>query len=140
MLSAVRPLVKTVFATVMLAAALGAVACYWYRYADLMQTHLEVLAAMADKFCTGAGVRSRMASVPEEYRYPLERAQDFARVAAKRCPERRSLAAFRRVLPVYAEVVGAGEAGVSRCHMRARLDRRIRRVGRWLEREPRRCG
>ena len=103
MLSGVLSLVKTVIATAVITAALGAVGCYWYRYADLMKTHLEVLAAMADKFCTGVPASRGVAHVPAEYGYPLERAQDFARVAAKRCPERRSGLGGRLVRMVHAQ-------------------------------------
>jgi hypothetical protein len=134
-------MVKAVAVRVAVIAAVGIGGCYWYRYADLMRTHMEVLAEMADKLCTQPRGGVAVGSGAAEYRYPLERAQDFARVAAKRCPERRSLADFRRLLGLYGDILERAAVDMPRaCARRRALALRVRRVERRLAAEPGRCG
>ena len=142
MLRAVSTRVKAMAAATVLI-VLGIGGCYWYRYADLMRTHLALLDAMAAKLCASNDGRGRARlSGPAlaEYEYPLARARDFARVAQKRCPERGSLRAFGQVLSAYGRIVrDVARADGPGCALVPRLTGRIRRVDRWLTREPRSC-
>jgi hypothetical protein len=125
-------------AAVILATAAG---CYWWRYADVMRTHCQLLGDMAEKLCATAVHPPLSGPALAEYEYPLARARDFARIAAKRCPTRRSLAGFRRALRLYEVIVREAAAGRGvGCARRAALDRRLRRVAQRLAREPPRCG
>jgi hypothetical protein len=134
-------MVKAVAVGVVVIVTVGVGGCYWYRYADLMRTHTEVLGEMADKLCTQPRDAVSGGSGSTEYRYPLERAQDFARVAAKRCPGRRSLVAFRRLLGLYAELLERAPVDLpGACAKRGALARHVQRVERRLAAEPRRCG
>ena len=80
--------------------------CYWARYPRLMETHLALLLEFADKL---QGFAAEGRRVPPqawgEFTYPLERAQDFSRIAAQRFPGRRSLVAFDRTLEIYSRLV-----------------------------------
>lgn len=81
--------------------------CYWSRYPELMETHLELLEQYGEKL-------SSLARAPNgipldawgEFLYPLDRAKDFARIAAYRDPDRGSLRSFRVVLERYEALVG----------------------------------
>ena len=82
------------------------VGCYWLRYGDLARTHVSLLLSMADKMSDLLESGRRVA--PEamaEFTYPLARARDFARIAAKRYRGRRSLRAFSRLLGSYEALV-----------------------------------
>lgn len=141
MLRVMPPTVKAVLLAMLVPLCLGSAGCYWYRYGDLMRTHCELLAAMAQKLCPRGASAPLPGSALGGYEYPLARARDFVRVAAKRCPTRRSLRAFQRVLRVYDGIVHGAARGVGRgCGRRPRLARSIQRVERWLEQEPTRCG
>lgn len=89
-----------------LVASAGAAACYWRQYPRLVETHLSLLLDYAAKLQALAADRR---AVPParwgEFTYPLERAQDFARIAAKRFPDRASLASFKAAIDVYAGLV-----------------------------------
>lgn len=63
--------------------------CYFLRYDALTRTHVEVLTAMAEKRSDliGAGMAGRDDG---EFRYPLERARDFARIVGDRFGKRES--------------------------------------------------
>jgi hypothetical protein len=144
MLRPVSLTVKTTAAGLVLASLVLVAGCYWYRYGDVMRTHLELLDSMVRKLCSNParapGLRPSGPTL-SEYEYPLARARDFARVAEKRCPERHSLRAFRRVLSLYDRVVRDMGGGANRrCTRGPSLALRIRRVERWLAREPGRCG
>lgn len=80
--------------------------CYWSRYPELMETHLVLLEEFSAKLehvaRSDAGVP--IESLPE-FVYPLERARDFARIAAQRYPDRASLREFRMALDRYAVLV-----------------------------------
>lgn len=80
--------------------------CYWSRYPELMETHLVLLDEFAAKLgdVERASGRVPLEALPE-FVYPLERAQDFARIAAQRFPDRASLRAFRVVLQRYGALV-----------------------------------
>jgi hypothetical protein len=143
MLRGTSPRVKAATAIVALWATIGAGfgGCYWYRYGDLMRTHMDVLAGSAGKLCslaTGGGV---VRGGEVEYAYPLQRARDFARVAAKRCPDRASLARFRQVMALYGEIVARAHDVPDRaCAKQAVLARRIKRVEGSLAGESEHCG
>ncbi len=92
--------------TLLLAILLVLVGCYWSRYPELMETHLVLLDQFSAKLDsvarTDGGVRMEDWA---EYVYPLERAQDFARIVAERYPDRPSLREFRIVLERYGALV-----------------------------------
>jgi hypothetical protein len=140
MLRAVPATVKVRSGALAMAILAVAIGCYWWRYADLMRTHCQLLSDMAEKLCATAVRTPLSGPALAEYEYPLARARDFARIAGKRCPTRRSLAAFTRALRLYDITVRdtANGSGVG-CARRAALDRRLGRVERQLAREPGRC-
>jgi hypothetical protein len=141
MLRAVPATVKVRSGALALAILAAAIGCYWWRYADVMRTHSQLLGDMAEKLCATAVRPPLSGPALAEYEYPLARARDFARIAAKRCPERRSLATFKRALRLYEVTVRDVAAGHGAgCGRRAVLDRRLRKVERHLAREPTRCG
>jgi hypothetical protein len=87
-------------------AVLLAVGCYWSRYPELMETHLVLLDQYARKLeSLAADGRTVALKDWAEFVYPLERARDFARIAAQRYPDLDSLARFRDVLERYAVLV-----------------------------------
>jgi hypothetical protein len=85
-----------------LVTALLVTGCFSRRYPRLMQTHLEVLSLYVSKLAALAQ-DERTIPVEEwgEFTYPLERARDFARVAAAHYPDRASLQSFESVLAAY---------------------------------------
>ena len=91
-----------------LALFLGAclLGCYWLQYDKLMRTHVTLLLAMADKMIDllerGEPIS---AAAMAEFTYPLTRARDFTRIAAKRYATRPSLRAFSHFLDTYGAVV-----------------------------------
>jgi hypothetical protein len=92
----------------LVALAIGLIAsgCFSRRYPRLMEAHLEVLTLYAGKL---AALAEDEGTIPiqdwGEFTYPLDRARDFARVAATHYPDRASLSSFRRVLDVYGALV-----------------------------------
>ena len=80
--------------------------CYWSRYPALMETHLVLLDEFSAKL---ADVAEGPGGVPvealPEFVYPLDRARDFARIAAQRFPDRPSLRHFNVVLQEYGSIV-----------------------------------
>ncbi len=92
--------------TGLLAVLLVLSGCYWSRYPELMETHLVLLDQFSEKLDS---VARNEGGVPmqdwAEFVYPLERAQDFARIAAQRYPDRLSLREFRVVLKRYGALV-----------------------------------
>jgi hypothetical protein len=90
----------------LLGAVLVLSGCYWSRYPELMETHLVLLEQYAAKLDSLARTED---GVPlegwAEFTYPLERARDFARIAARRYAGRASLQSFRVVLDRYAALV-----------------------------------
>lgn len=88
----------TVAAAIVLIAGSG---CYFLKYDKLARTHVGVLVAMTEKI---EDITHRDGTPPAalgEYRYPLERAQDFARIAARRFEGRASLQSFRDLCAAY---------------------------------------
>ncbi len=141
MLRAVPATVKVRSRALAVAILATAIGCYWWRYADVMRTHCRLLGDMAEKLCATAVRRPLSGPALAEYEYPLARARDFARIAAKRCPARRSLAMFERALRLYEVTVRDTATGRGPgCRRRVALDRRLRKVERHLAREPTRCG
>jgi len=140
MLRAVPATVKVLSGAVAAAVLVATIGCYWWRYGDLMRTHCGLLRDMAEKLCATAA-RTRLSGADlTEYEYPLARAQDFARIAAKRCPARRSLAMFGRALRLYEVTLRDVASGTGPgCARRGALEVRLRKVERQLAREPGRC-
>ena len=89
-----------------LVTSLLASGCFSRRYPRLMEAHLDLLSLFAAKL--GALAEDeRTVPVQEwgEFTYPLERARDFARVAAGYYPERASLHSFGDALTAYGALV-----------------------------------
>ena len=80
--------------------------CYWLQYNKLMRTHVTLLLAMADKMIdlleSGDPIP---AAAMAEFIYPLTRARDFARIAAKLYETRPSLKAFSHFSDTYGVLV-----------------------------------
>jgi hypothetical protein len=110
--------------------------CYWHKYDKLVRTHVEVLNAMAEKI---ADLVARDGTLqPEqmvEFRYPLTRARDFARIVGDRYGQRESYVCFSSYLDRYQELLAiadrvrsdtgptAGKAGeVGRARERLRIE------------------
>jgi len=141
MLRAVPLTVKVQWCALAVAALLGLDGCYWYRYRELLEIHCQLLSSMSEKLCGPRAGAPLSGPALAEYEYPLARARDFARVAAKRCPGRRSLLAFGPVLRLYERMVQeAARGGMAGCGRRERLEARIGRVRGRLAREPGHCG
>lgn len=104
-----KGLAQPAIAALLVGALLGA-GCYWSRYPEVMATHLQLLEQYAAKLATLAEDH-RPVAVQDwgEFLYPLDRARDFARIAAKRYPDRVSLARFDEALERYAELVVSPE-------------------------------
>ena len=82
-------------------------ACYWLRYHDLLDTHVELmerLALDAGDALLAADAHLRNADI-ERLRYPLERARQFAAVSQRHYSERPSLARFESFITAYATLV-----------------------------------
>jgi len=86
----------------MLAAAAG---CYWLRYADLARTHVELLERLAldARDAMAAGHRLSNSDI-ETMQYPLERADQFARISDRQDPPA-SLVAMRETIEAYRQMV-----------------------------------
>jgi len=92
--------------TALLAALVTLAGCYWSRYPELMETHLVLLDQFGAKLDSVVQTDGRVPMQDwAEFLYPLERARDFARIAAQRYPDRPSLREFRIVLERYAALV-----------------------------------
>ncbi|MEA2626646.1 MAG: hypothetical protein QOD06_2691 [Candidatus Binatota bacterium] len=80
--------------------------CYWRRYAELVTTHVELLTAMAGKMeDLFARPRPAQDATMSEFRYPLERARDFARIVRERRGDRESYRRFEAFLRDYQGLV-----------------------------------
>jgi hypothetical protein len=90
-------------------ALLGAAGCYWLRYDKLARTHVDLLLAMTEKLDDVTRGDGRPPAPTEEYRYPLERARDFIRIAARHRADRRSLAALGALCDAYEDLLTAAE-------------------------------
>ena len=80
--------------------------CYWQKYPKLVRTHTEVLTAMASK--TEDVLRDRGGYRPRdlsEFRYPYDRARDFARIVRDRFRGRSSFRRFEELLDRYAALL-----------------------------------
>ena len=91
-------------------AAILAASCYWQKYDELVRTNVELLVAMAAKMeslLERDDAERRMAM--NEYRYPLERARDFARIVRGRYGEEESFRRFEEFLGVYQRTLEAAE-------------------------------
>ena len=89
-------------------AALLVSACYWLRYPDVMETHLELLDHYSVKLQALADGGYDVA--PQdwgEFVYPHERAVEFEQIVAGRYGEEDSLVAFRVVLARYGELIAS---------------------------------
>jgi len=95
------------------AGLLLAAGCYWSKYDKLVRTHVALLLAMAGKIADVTEAEGPPASLAE-YRYPLERARDFARIAARRYAARESLRTFLAFCDDYEHVLAAAEATPAR--------------------------
>jgi hypothetical protein len=84
--------------------------CYWLRYDALARTHVELLRGMAQKLADVTGIDGTPPAALAEYRYPLERARDFARIVAGRADGRESFRAFGELCDAYDRMLGAAEA------------------------------
>lgn len=82
--------------------------CYWSHYPEVMATHLQLIEEYATKL-SHLAEDGQTVPVQEwgEFVYPLDRARDFARIAAKRYPDRISLARFQVVLAQYSELIAS---------------------------------
>ncbi|MBM4270104.1 MAG: hypothetical protein FJ144_26465 [Deltaproteobacteria bacterium] len=119
-----------------------ATGCYWSRYSEVMAMHLELLDQYSRKLQSlSASGRTVALEDWAEFVYPLERARDFARIAAQRYPDLDSLARFREVLERYAAVVddpgvlSAPDGGKRLAAEVAALEKSIEATRRALERE-----
>jgi hypothetical protein len=78
--------------------------CYWLRYHDLVLTHAELIEDLAE--ATLPQLETAPAAISpgdvERLRYPLERAQHFLGIAAKRRAGNESLRALDALVGVYA--------------------------------------
>jgi hypothetical protein len=86
----------------LLLAALPVPGCYWQRYDELVRTHVELLVAMAGKMewvLASQDATKRMSM--NEYRYPLDRARDFARIVRERYGNTESFRRFETFLDRY---------------------------------------
>jgi hypothetical protein len=86
-------------AVFLLAIAAG---CYWQKYPRLVETHVDLLAAMAVK--SEDVLRERGGYRPEqlaEFRYPYDRARDFARIVRDRYEAQASFQRFEKLLDRY---------------------------------------
>lgn len=122
---ALRP-ARALLATLLLVGS----ACYWTRYDEVMEVHLEVLSDYGAKLAALAA-DGRKVPVQDwgEFIYPAERARDFARIAAKRYPDRRSLSLFRQAVERYGELVESPEI----LRRADELRRRVRALERAIE-------
>ena len=96
-------------AVVIALALLAGGGCYLRKYDKLARTHVGVLLAMTQKI---EDVTDRDGNAPAalgEYRYPLERAQDFARIAARRFEGHAWLQSFREMCAAYERLLAIAE-------------------------------
>ncbi len=84
--------------------------CYFGKYDKLARTHVQLLLAMAAKLDDVTREQGGPPASLAEYRYPLERARDFARIVGRRFEGRPSLAAFGAFCDAYDGVVKAAES------------------------------
>ena len=85
-------------------------ACYWYKYHRLVRAHVEVLTAMTGKMEDLLESRGRFR--PEhltEFRYPHDRARDFARIVHDRFHESESFRRFEELLPAYERLLAVAD-------------------------------
>jgi hypothetical protein len=97
--------IAVVFAIVLVAGA----GCYLRKYDKLARTHVVVLLAMTQKI---EDLTERDGNAPAalgEYRYPLERAQDFARIAARRFEGHAWLRLFADLCAAYERLLATAE-------------------------------
>lgn len=84
--------------------------CYYLRYGSLVRTHVDLMVALAEKRRD-----LHVAKTPPrhlaEFRYPLERARDFARIVGGRFGERESFRRFTAFLDAYDAALGVEEPG-----------------------------
>lgn len=83
--------------------------CYYAKYDKLARTHVALLEAMAAKISDVTARDGRPPADMAEYRYPLERARDFERIAARRFEGRPSLVAFDLLCSAYADLLDAAD-------------------------------
>jgi hypothetical protein len=83
--------------------------CYYVRYASLVRTHVDLMIALAAKR-HDLHVAEAPPSHLAEFRYPLERARDFARIVGPRFGERESFRRFTGFLDAYEATLGADES------------------------------
>ena len=118
--------------------------CYFGKYDKLARTHVQLLQAMAQKLDDVTHEQGAAPASLAEYRYPLERARDFARIVGGRFEGRPSLAAFRACCDAYDAVVKSAESlrgepdtNGTLARARATLDDRAAAVLRALDAEAR---
>lgn len=92
------------------AAVLSLAGCYWLRYDALARTHVDLLRGMAEKLEDLTNRDGTPPAALAEYRYPLERARDFARIVAGRAAGRASLGALGALCDAYEDVLVAADA------------------------------
>ncbi len=123
---------------ILLLALLVASACYWQKYDKLVRTHVELLGAMAEKMRDLVARDGRLEPAQmAEFRYPLERAKDFARIVQGRYGERESFILFSGYLARYAELLAQAEGlradprtAKEKAAELSRVDDRLREEGR----------
>lgn len=91
--------------------------CFWHSYGRQAATHTDVLVGIARKGVDLAASGRFTAESMPELTYPLERAEAFARAAARATTPPPSLAAFETLVARYRELVDAID--------RARRDRSV---------------
>lgn len=82
--------------------------CYYLRYESLVRTHVDLMVSLAEKrrdlYVAGEPPRASA-----EYRYPLERGRDFARIVRGRFGERESFRLLEEFLDRYEQALGTSE-------------------------------
>jgi hypothetical protein len=96
--------------------------CYYLRYASLVRTHVDLIVALAEKRRDLHAAETPPRHLAE-FRYPLERARDFARIVASRFGERASFRRFAGFLDAYERTLEADDleaiaAGLAELHER----------------------
>lgn len=82
--------------------------CYYLRYDALVRTHVDLMIALAEKRHDLHAAETPPRHLAE-FRYPLERARDFARIVGGRFGERDSFRRFTEFLDAYEAGLGVEE-------------------------------
>jgi hypothetical protein len=86
--------------------ALTAGGCYWLRYGEIARTHADLLDRLAADARDAVAMGHPLSNADiERMRYPLDRAEQFARISDGGDPPRASLVALRTEIRHYRELV-----------------------------------